>query len=143
MQVPVNYLAVLVCGVAAMVLGYVYYGPLFGKLYGRLMGFEAMGEAEKSAMMKTMMRSYAITFVASLVTAWVMAHAYLYAAAFMGWSPISAGIMTGLMSWLGFMAPVTLSGVLWGKTSWKLWFLQNGHNVLQLVMFGVILGWMK
>jgi len=113
-QVPVNYLAVLACGVAAMVLGYLYYGPLFGKLYSRLMGFDNMDPAKRADMMKGMGKSYAMTFVGSLVTAWVLAHATIYAGAYMHWSGLAAGLVTGFMSWLGFMATVTLGNVLWG-----------------------------
>lgn len=139
-QVPINYWAVLVCGVAAMVLGYLYYGPVFGKVYSRLMGFDAMDPAKRAEMMKGMGKSYAITFVGSLVTAWVLAHASIYAGAYMHWSAVSAGLVTGFMSWLGFVAFYTLSDVLWGAKTGKLWFLNNGHILVQLLMFGAILG---
>ncbi|MBX4204577.1 MAG: DUF1761 domain-containing protein [Candidatus Doudnabacteria bacterium] len=141
--VPINYLAVLVCGVAAMLLGFLYFGPLFGKLYSRLMGFDAMDPLAREELKKGMGKSYMITFVGSLVTAWVLAHAIIYAGNYMHWSGLTAGLATGFMSWLGFMATVTLGNVLWGRQSWKLWTLSNGHNLLQLLVFGAILGTWK
>lgn len=35
----VNYLAVLVAAIASMILGYLWYGPLFGNMWKQLMGF--------------------------------------------------------------------------------------------------------
>ena len=37
-MVPVNYLAIIVSAVLMMVIGYVWYGPLFGKRWATLMG---------------------------------------------------------------------------------------------------------
>ena len=39
MQISINWWAVLVAGVVYMVVGMVWYGPLFGKLWKSLMGF--------------------------------------------------------------------------------------------------------
>lgn len=142
-QVPVNYLAVLVSGVAAMVLGWLWYGPLFGKLYSRLMGFDNMDPAKRAEMAKGMGKSYALTFVGSLVTAFVLEHIVTFAGAYYGLSGVANGLMTGFLCWLGFMAPVTMGNVLWGRQSWKLWTLGNGHNLVQLLMFGAILGTWK
>jgi hypothetical protein len=141
--VPINYWAVLVCGVAAMVLGWLYYGPIFGKLYSKLMGFDNMDPAKRQEMMKGMGKSYFITFIGSLVAAWVLAHAIIFAQAYMGLSGLSAGLLTGFMSWLGFQATITLGNVLWGQQTWKQWYLSNGHNLLQLLIFGAILGTWK
>ena len=141
--VPINYWAVLVCGVAAMLVGYLYYGPLFGKLYSRLMGFDQMDPAKREELMKGMTKSYAVTFVGSLVTAFILDHAIIFAASYMNISMLAAGLVTAFMSWLGFMAFQSMSGVLWGRESWKQWFLSNGHSLIQLLVFGVIFGLWK
>ena len=39
-QVAVNYLAVLAAAIASMVIGFLWYGPLFGKQYMALMKFD-------------------------------------------------------------------------------------------------------
>ena len=139
-QVPINYWAVLVSGVAAMALGFMYYGPLFGKLYSKLMGFDNLDPAVRAQMMQGMNKSYGLTFVGSLVEAFVLAHAIIYAASYMHWSGVIAGLITGFMSWIGFIAPVTMGNVLWGKQPWKLWILSNGNQLIQLLMMGAILG---
>ncbi|MFN3694309.1 MAG: DUF1761 domain-containing protein, partial [Ignavibacterium sp.] len=37
--VSINYLAVLVCGIISMVIGSLWYGPLFSKLWMKQHGF--------------------------------------------------------------------------------------------------------
>ncbi len=49
--VPVNYVAVVVAALANMVIGYVWFGPLFGKMYMRLQGMTQ--EQTNAARMKT------------------------------------------------------------------------------------------
>jgi hypothetical protein len=139
MQPEVNYLAVLVCGIASMVLGFIYYGPLFGKLYAKLMGWEHIDAAKREEMKKTMMRSYILSFVGSLVMAYILSHVITYATAYSGSKGVSAGLSSGFWMWLGFIAPVTMGNVLWGNQPWKLWVLGNGYNLLQLLIFGMIL----
>ena len=75
--VHVNYLAVLLCGVAAMIIGYLWYGPLFGKEWRSLVGMtdEKMKKATNS-----MFSNYAAMFLSALVMAYVLAHFVWYAA---------------------------------------------------------------
>lgn len=136
-EVPVNYIAVVVAAIANMIIGTVWYGPLFGKQWIAMMGWtkdEMTGKA-KSGMGKL----YAIQAVGSLVMAYVLAHALIFASTYMQVSGIQAGVMCGFFNWLGFIAPVTLGSVLWEQKSWNLWFLNNAYYVVSLVVMGVIL----
>ena len=38
MDIQVNYVAILACGISAMVIGSIWYGPLFGKTWMQLTG---------------------------------------------------------------------------------------------------------
>ncbi len=135
--VTVNYLAILLCGVVSMVLGSLWYGPLFGKMWMSLSGVSMGGEK------KSMTKSYLIAFVGALIMAFVLAHALVFAAAYLKASGVSGGLMAGFWNWLGFVAPVTLGMVLWEGKSWKLWTLVNGYHLVQLLIFGVILSLWK
>lgn len=137
MPVPINYLAVLACAIASMAIGFVWYGPLFGKQWIKLSGMstEKMQGAKASGMGK----SYAPMFVGSLVMAYVLAHALIFAATYLKASGVSAGLTAGFWNWLGFIAPVTLGTVLWDGKPWKLWLLNNGYQLLNLLVMGVIL----
>jgi hypothetical protein len=135
--VPINYLAVVVAALASMVIGSVWYGPLFGKTWMILSGItpERMDSAKASGMGKT----YLLAFVGSLVMSYVLAHALVFAAAYFKMSGIPAGLMCGFWNWLGFIAPVTLGAVLWEGKSWTLWLLMNGYYLLTLLIMGMIL----
>jgi hypothetical protein len=134
-MVPVNYLAIVACAVVAMVLGYLWYGPIFGKEWMRLMGMHggSMGGGKNMGML------YGIQFVGALLMAFVTAHALIFASAFLHESGTSAGLMTGFFNWLGFVAPTTIGMVLWEGKSWKLWAIVAGYWLLTLCTMGVIL----
>ena len=139
-QVVVNCWAVLVAAIANMVLGFLWYGPLFGKQWIALMGWNAEQiEAGKVKMKKDGWKTYLLAFIGSLVMAYVLAHSLIFASAYLGISGISAGMMAGFWSWLGFVAPITLGSVLWEGKSWKLWFLLNSYYLIALLVMGSIL----
>lgn len=136
-SVPINYLAILVCGIVSMFVGYLWYGPLFGKTWMALMGMkmEMMTEAQKKGMSK----SYFMMFVGSLVMAYVLSYNLFFAATYLKVSGVSAGFMSAFWNWLGFIAPVTLGSVLWEGKSWRLWFLNNSYQLVTLLIMGAIL----
>ena len=140
-MVPINYIAVLVCAVAAMALGFLWYGQLFSKQWIALMGFtpEHMAEAQKKGMAK----QYGIQFVGALLMAFVLAHSIIFAGAYLNVSGISAGLLGALWSWLGFVAPATIGIVLRDGKPWKLWFINAGYFLVLLLVMGLIIGlWM-
>ena len=136
-MVQINFLAVITCVVVSMVLGSLWYGPIFGKTWIALMGFtEKDMEAAKA---KGMAKSYALMAVGSLVMAYVLAHSLVFAATFLNVSGIGAGLQAGFWNWLGFIAPVTLGTVLWEGKPWKLWMLNNAYYLVLLCVMGTIL----
>lgn len=135
--VYINYLAVIAATVLSIVLGFLWYGPVFGKKWIALMKFS---EADmKKAKEAGMGKNYALMAISSFVMAYVLAHSVAYGSAFYEISGASAGAMAGFWSWFGFIAPVTLSSVLWEGKSWSLWVLNNGYYVVSLVLMGILL----
>lgn len=132
-MISVNYLAVIVAAAVNMVLGFLWYGPLFGKAWTKMMGFtkEDMEKAKKEGMTK----SYAIAIVGALVMAYVFAHFISVGAAM----TITSGATIGFWLWLGFIATTTLSGMLWGKKPFNLYLLENGYYLVLLLINGAIL----
>lgn len=86
-----------------------------------------------------MQKLYALAFVGALVMSYVLAHSLVFASNYTGTYGISAGLMVGFWSWLGFIAPVTLGSVLWENKSWKLWAFNNAYQLVNLFIIGVIL----
>lgn len=136
-MININYWAVLAAGVSGVVVGFLWYGPLFGKAWIRLSGFT--NEQMEAAKNKGMTMQYLMTFVGSFVMAYVMAHSLVFANAFLMTSGAAAGLMGAFWNWLGFMVPITLSNVLWGGRSWKLWAIDSGYWLATLSFIGIIL----
>ena len=139
MEVPVNYVAILACGVAAMVVGFVWYGPLFGKKWADLMGWgtltpEAMKEKQRAAV-----PGYIASFVGALVMAYVLQHGLVFGNAYLNMSGVNAGLMGAFWFWLGFVAPVTVGQVFWDGKPWMLWLINAGYWLVQMVVMAIIL----
>ncbi len=137
MEVAINYWAILVCGIASMVLGSLWYGPVFGKLWVKLSGHSPQKDQGGH------IHLYLLSFLSALVMAYVLAHSIVFAESYMKVSGVSAGLQGGFYNWLGFVVPVTLSTVLWDGKPWKLWVLNSSYYLIQLLIFGVILALWK
>ena len=136
-MVPVNYLAVVGGMAVMMVLGYVWYGPLFGKKWARLMGWSV--EEMQSRMQKEMAKSYGIMALGAFLLSLVMSHSLIFAATYLGESGISAGLQTGFWNWLGFVVPVSIGTVLWDGKPWMLWFINAGYWLVGMCLVGILL----
>lgn len=138
MSANINYLAVVVAAVVAMVIGGVWHSPLmFAKQW---QGAAGVSEETKQRMMaKGMTKAYILQFIGALVMSFVLAHSLVFASAYLNISGISAGLQAGIWNWLGFIATVTLGAILWEGKPWKLWFIINGYQIINLCAMGVIL----
>lgn len=135
-QVPVNYLAVLLSGVAAMVIGYFWYGSLFGKVWMKGMGIST---AQSKKGMKDAPTTYTLMFVASLIEAYVLAHFIWYAAPGNGTLLIS--IKTAVWAWFGFIAVVLFSKYLFAaERKLTLLYIDAGFFLVSLLAMGTIFG---
>ncbi|MBI2079795.1 DUF1761 domain-containing protein [Candidatus Micrarchaeota archaeon] len=130
MVVEINYLAVVGAAVLSMVLGMLWYGPLFGKKWMGLMGY-----SEKNMPKGNMGQMYILAFVGALVMAYVLSHFVDYAEA----KTLVEGAMVGFWVWLGFMATLMLGSVLWEGKPWELYFLNAGHKLVEVVVIAVLL----
>lgn len=133
-----NYVAVLLAAVGAMVVGFVYYSPyVLGKPWMKLMGLTS--ESMKAAQ-KEMMKTYGVSFVLALVTAYVLYHIMALSLAFFNYSPVMTGFTSGFWVWLGFVMPVQATEVLFSKKPVKLFGINTGYQLVSLLVMGVVIG---
>ncbi len=125
-----NWLAVIVAAILQVVIGFIWYGPLFGKTWMSMMGM-----TQQTMSRAGMGKTYAWSFVGSLVTAGVLAKLV----GVMGARTLGAGITAGFWVWLGFVATVTLASVLYEKRSVSLYALNNGYQLVSLAVMGAVL----
>ncbi|HEY6202010.1 MAG TPA: DUF1761 domain-containing protein [Candidatus Limnocylindria bacterium] len=129
----VNYLAVIVAAVAALVIGFVWYAPqVFGTRWMGYLGTTQAQLGQPGAM------GIVVGVVASVVNAWVLALLALN----LGGKTITDAVMLGILVWLGFMATLTAAQISFEKKPWGLWLLNNAHNlIVQLVMAAIVTLW--
>lgn len=140
MNVEVNFLAVLLAAVASMAVGFLWYSPLlFAKPWMKLMGYTEKSLKEDQAKMGKM---YAISFVAALVTAYVLYHVMSMSENFFHYPWLSTGLISAFWMWLGFVAPVQLTDVIFGKKPRKLFYINTGYQLAALLAMGLVMGLM-
>lgn len=132
---PVNYWAVFAAAVASMVIGSIWYGPLFGKMFMKEMGMDSWSKEKQAAMKKKMGISYFGQFVASLVMFYVLAG--LMAGFYH--TTVNGGLLTAFIAWIGFVVPVKLGDAIWGGNA-KLFWLGVGNMLVTLLAAGAIIG---
>lgn len=135
--VDLNWLAVVVSGIASMVLGFLWYGPVFGKAWIRMMGWtpQQIEEGKKQGMTK----NYIIALIGTLVLAYVVAHFV----ALLSIASAAAALQFAFWAWLGLIATVLLGQVLWEGKSWNLFLLNGAYQLANLGMVVLILTFWK
>jgi hypothetical protein len=139
-QVPVNYFAVLLCGISNMIIGYLWYGPFFGKQWMKLVGLTPEKQAKAK---KDMPQTYTIMFIASLIMAYILFHFIWYAAP--GSYTLFIAVKTALWAWIGFVATVSLTKFLFtpDRKPLKLLFIETGYQLAALIAMGIIFSLLK
>ena len=140
-----NYFAVLAAAVAAMVLGYLWYGPLFGKQWKALTGWRTDSRGTVSPQTGTggkgtSVRNYAFMFFALLLMSFTLSHLISLLALYAGFTGIVAGVEAACMGWFGFIVPSSIGVVLWERQPWRLWLFNAGYYLAILLIMGIILG---
>ncbi|TSC84962.1 MAG: hypothetical protein G01um101413_346 [Parcubacteria group bacterium Gr01-1014_13] len=135
MWANINYLAVLAAAVASMVIGSIWYGPLFGKKFMAVSGMDKLTPEQQAGMKKTMWMSYVGQFLASLLMFYVLAGIIVGFEQF-GWDK---GAMAGLIMWLGFVLPIKIGDVAWGGNKTMFW-LTSMNMLVTLLAAGAIIG---
>ena len=129
----VNFLAVVVAAAAPMVLGAIWYGPLFGRLWMRAHGHTAERLEE---MKQGMGRAYGLSFVCYLVMATVLAVLIGWVGAAVLWT----GVWLAFLCWLGFAATIGLTAHLFSDRRPAAYLLDAAFQLVYLLAMGAILG---
>ena len=137
-------LALIVCAVIAVVLGFLWYGPFFGRPWRKEMGVsdeQVAAMRNDPAVKRQMMKNALIAAVGALFTAFVLHRAIALGAGIEHLAPLRAGLHFAFWNWLGFGVPVLLGAVLWEGKSWKWWFITIGYYLVSWVLMGLVLAY--
>ncbi len=128
----VNFLAILVAAIANLLLGFLWYGPLFSKPWMKLVGMTQ--EQPRQGGPPPVI--YALPFIGSLVSSYVLA-LFLNAT---GMGTPAGGAEVGLLTGLGFLAPTFGANALFGQKKLALYLIDVGYPIVSLIVAGAILG---
>ena len=133
----VNVWAVLVCAVATMVAGFVWYSPvLFANPWMVLMGMDPNDKAKIAEMQKSAGPSYGLSMVASILSAFVLGKIIIA----LHIASTLYGLKIGFAVWLGFVTTVQLTNALFSKQPFKLYLINTGYQAVCFLAMGAILG---
>jgi hypothetical protein len=135
-----NYLAILVCGIAAIIIGSIWHGPLFGKIWMRdVMGAATMSPEQSAAMKKGMWVYYLLQFISFTHNS---RKCYLYIL-LIGSDPSKSAVWIAVCTWFGFVMTTAAGAALWsGKpknVAWKMFLISAGGYLVTFIAFGLIL----
>ncbi len=135
----IHFLPILVCAIISMVVGMIWYGPLFGKTWARLIGADPdcmTDPIKRKEANKKAMPLYVIQFVLALLQIWVLSQ-------FIAAGVSASGLITSIWLWLGFIVPSVAGGSMWNndtrKNNWTKFFLTAGFQLVLAIAFGLIL----
>jgi len=134
----INYLGIFLCALASMIVGSLWYGPLFGKAWMRVIGATEADAAERKTMQKKAIPLYIIQFFLTLFQAFVLSQ-YIT-----GW-PDTSEVEHSLWILGAFVIPTLAASAMWNNdtTQVKLarFSIQAGYYLVTFILFALILSW--
>ena len=124
----VNWLAVVVAGISSMVVGFLWYGPLFGNYWMQQTGRSPEQGGAASA--------YIVSTLAALILAATLA---IFLTVF-DTVDLATGIAVGVAVAVGFVATTTLVNGVFEERKPTVTALFAGYEVVSLAIMGAILG---
>jgi len=135
-MIEVNYLAIVVASVLAMVVGAIWYGPLFKKRWLEVVGVSPDDMETRKKMEKGIWKLLIVQFILTLFQVLVLAH-------LIADTTIVNGLERSLWIWAAFVMPTIAGTAMWNndsaKISWARFLIQAGYQLVLFTIFGLIL----
>lgn len=136
MPVPINWLAIVLCMVAAVVLGFVWYGPLFGKKWMALSGIAIPNPKPP---MSVMTKPIIISLIGAFFMSFGLTHNLTFGMDYLNIYGVGAAFQGAFWNWLSFIVPVYFAASGWEGKSWKLFFIHAGYWLVLLLIMALII----
>jgi hypothetical protein len=131
----INILPILICGIFSMVLGGIWYGPIFGKRWSEIIGGNFTNKKAREAMQKAAGPLYFLQFVLTLMQLTIFSY-------FVAQWDRSEIMMNTMFLWLAFIIPMIAAGSMWNndgkKKAWDRFFIQSGYQTILFIVFGAV-----
>ncbi len=148
----INYLAILVCGVLSMVIGAIWYGPLFGKKWLEIIGATNQDLETRKKMQKSAWPLYIVQFVMIIFQLLVLAYTMnvwdrfskLNDTFYISGLRMFFDFCVSFIVWFVFIMPTIAGASMWTndspKIKWARFFIQAGYQLVIFIIFGLVLG---
>jgi len=138
--ISLNYWAIAAGAVFSMILGFVWYGPLFGKKWMEIVGVDSADLEARKKMQKSAGPLYGVQFVLTLFQVYVLAH-------LIADTQTVGGLERALWICAAFIIPTLAGAVMWtnetSKLKWGRFLIQGGYQLVLFTVFGVLLQYWK
>jgi len=139
---------------SAMVIGFIWYGPLFGKAWAKEVGVDLSQKPPA----REFIRSMSMMLIGAFLIAYCLAHnveawrmvmgQFLASGQMPGMQASQIPMMLALNSagWttIGYIVPIVLNQVAFEKKSWKLFFINVGYYLVTLLAMSFAMAyWVK
>ncbi len=133
MPFDINLFAVLGAVVAAMVVGWLWFGLIFRKPWTRLARLDERPAAKDAV-------QYPIALVVNLIGAFVLAYFASASQLANQNSLLEAALYSAVFGWLAFSAGRALITTTFESRSVKLFLLNTGHDLAVFLMMALVIG---
>ncbi|MBY0294126.1 DUF1761 domain-containing protein [Patescibacteria group bacterium] len=132
MEMPINYIAILVSAAVMFGVGALWYSPLlFVKPWMKYLGITQEG---MKSMSMTPIKAMSIGFITSLISAYIL---YRVSFAF-GVIDVWDAITVGFWMWLGFAAPISMHSYLWEGKPIQLLYINLPYLLISICLGAVV-----
>jgi hypothetical protein len=143
-EIHLNHLAIAAGVLSNLVIGFLWYGPIFGKAWMKEVGMAPDHKPARGAMARGMI----LMIVGSFLMAFVLSHDVAV------WRPSTwkagvdqssavYGFFAAFFTWIGYFVPQLLGTVAWEGKSWKLFAINAGYWFVALLAVGMILAFWR
>ncbi len=127
----INFLAVIVSTVISMVMGAMWYGPLFGKPWMKEVGYTEEDLKKDFNPAKT----YGLTMLLQFVIVYVLARLIGYTGA----EGVAEGLRLAFLCWIGFTGATTGITYLFERKTLRFFLINSGYHLVVMLIAGVVL----
>jgi hypothetical protein len=132
----VNYLSVLVAGIAIFIVGGLWYSPvLFAKRWVALMG-KSEDDIKKAAPGAL---PFVIVFLCALATAYALAVVLNH----FGPVTLTRTLLIAVLLWIGFTGATSFGSATFSGTPRALWLINSGYNLVSFIVAALILAFWR
>lgn len=131
-----NIWSILTCGVLSMVIGYIWYGPLFGKKWMEIIGVTAEDLERRKEMQKGAGKLYLVQFLLTLFQVFILSF-------FLAMFDRALALEFSFWIWAAFVMPTIAGSSMWNndsrKIAWARFLIQSGYQLVMFMVFATVI----